>query len=102
LTGADAGGSINHGALMSTLLLAATLLCADGVRSYEVRLASDGWESTERQDQRLVQRRHYSDWHRVERTLERYKNQIADLRAQGWRVVSTDSSSGSASSTTTE
>jgi hypothetical protein len=102
LTGADAGGSINDGGLMSTSLLAATLLYADGVRSYEVRRASDGWESTERQDQGLVRRRHYSDWHRVERTLKRFSNQIAELRAQGWRVASTDSSSRSASSITPE
>ena len=71
---------------MKTPLLAATLVRADHVRSFQVRRASPtGWEASEREDQRIVQQRRYTDWHRVELTLRRYTREIAELREQGWR-----------------
>jgi hypothetical protein len=66
-------------------LLSTTLVRNDHVRSFRIRQAPAGWESSERQDQRVVQRRRHTDWHRVEQTLTRYSREIAELREQGWR-----------------
>ena len=70
---------------MKKALLTARLVRANRVRSYHIRPTSAGWEASAREDERLVQERSYSDWHRVERTLERFRDEIAELRAQGWR-----------------
>jgi hypothetical protein len=70
---------------MKKALLTARLVRADRVRSYHIGPTSAGWEASSREDERLVQERSYSDWHRVERTLERFRDEIAELRAQGWR-----------------
>ena len=70
---------------MKTPLLAATLIRGDRIRSYQVRQTSQGWEASEREDQRVVRTRHYSDWHRVEHVLQRLTHEISQLRAQGWR-----------------
>ena len=73
---------------MPTHLLATTLVRGDHVRSFEVRPARAdewfGWEASEHQDERLVQQQRYSDWHRVERILNRFTRQISELRQQGW------------------
>ena len=66
-------------------LLAATLIRGDRTRSYQVRQTSDGWEAFAREDQHVVRRRHYSDWHRVEHVLQRLMCEISQLRAQGGR-----------------
>jgi hypothetical protein len=70
---------------MKRALLTARLVRANRVRSYHIRTASAGWEASTREDERLVQERTHSDWHRVERTLKRFRDEIAELRAQGWR-----------------
>ena len=70
---------------MKRALLTARLVRANRVRSYHIRPTAAGWEASAREDERLVQERSYSDWHRVERTLERFRDEIAQLRAQGWR-----------------
>jgi hypothetical protein len=70
---------------MKRALLAARLLRANRVRSYHVLQTPGGWEASAREDERVVQERSYSDWHRVEHTLEKFRDEIADLRAQGWR-----------------
>jgi hypothetical protein len=73
---------------MPTHLLATTLVRGDHVRSFEVRPARReqwfGWEASERQDQRLVQQQRFSDWHRVERAINRFIAEISALRQQGW------------------
>ena len=71
---------------MTTPLLATTLVHAEHVRSFHVRTAAchAGWEAAEREDQRVVLRL-YTDWHRVEQTLDRFARDIAQLREQGWR-----------------
>ena len=71
---------------MITPLLATTLVRNDHIRSFRIRQAHPtGWESSELQDQRVVQRRRHTDWHQVEQTLIRYSREIAELREQGWR-----------------
>ena len=71
---------------MTTPLLAATLVRADHVRSFEVRAAAlAGWEVSEHEDHRLLRQRHHSDWHQVERTLTRFARAIEELGEEGWR-----------------
>jgi hypothetical protein len=66
-------------------LLAMTLVRNDHVRSFRIRQAPAGWESSELQDQRIVQQKCHADWHRVEQTLTRFTREIAELREQGWQ-----------------
>jgi hypothetical protein len=67
-------------------LLATTLVRADHVRSFHAHPAPlSGWEVSEREDQHVVQRQHYADWHRVERALTDFRRKIAGLVEQGWR-----------------
>ncbi len=71
---------------MSTHLLAKKLVRAGRVRSYEVRPVSPiGWEASQSEDQHVVEKIRYDDWHRVERTLARFMREIAELREQGWQ-----------------
>jgi hypothetical protein len=71
---------------MRTPLLAARLVRADHVRSFQICPALPaGWEASERDNQRVVQEQRLKDWHRVEQALTRFKRQIVDLRDQGWR-----------------
>jgi hypothetical protein len=71
---------------MVTPLLAKTLVRNNHVRSFHIRQACPtGWEASELQDQRVVQRQRQTDWHRVEQTLTRYAREIAALREQGWQ-----------------
>jgi len=63
-----------------------TLVRADHFRSFRVRTTRPaGWEASEREDQRIIAERHYSDWHRVEEAVRCFQQHIADLRAAGWR-----------------
>lgn len=72
---------------MKTSLLVATLIGADGVRVYEVRHTPEGWESWARENQRIVEARHYTDWHRVEHKLAQFNFEITALQARGWQLV---------------
>ena len=73
---------------MTMPLLDTTLVRADHIRSFQVcRLRPEGWEVAEQEDGRGVRRQLYTDWHRVERALERFAREIAQLRDQGWSEV---------------
>ena len=73
---------------MSTPLLAATLVHADRVRSFHVRPTFPaGWEASESENQEVVHSQRQTDWHRVERTLLRFAQQIAELKERGWREI---------------
>lgn len=62
---------------------------ADHVRLYSVSGRShDGWEIRSEEDRALTKHAWYRDWHRVERTLELFRREIADLTAQGWQIQS--------------
>jgi hypothetical protein len=43
------------------------------------------WEASEREGQHIVQLQRHTDWHRVERTLERFGREIEELKEQVWR-----------------
>jgi len=71
-----------------TRVFAARLVNADHVRAFDIRAVSpNGWEVLERVDDRVIQQRYVSDWHRVERNLSQFTREIADLQARGWSVL---------------
>ena len=47
-----------------------------------------GWELRVEEDQAVVSRVHYTDWHRVERALGAVERLVSELEAGGWRVES--------------
>jgi hypothetical protein len=66
-------------------LFAKVLVRAPHVRSFEVTSAPmSGWEVFARAGDAIVEQRHYSDWHRVERVLTRFRREISELERQGW------------------
>ena len=67
-------------------LLATSLARGGHVRLFRVQSSSPaGWEASEREGQRILLQRHYSDWHRVELTLARFTREIEALKGEGWR-----------------
>jgi hypothetical protein len=67
------------------LVFAKVLVRAPQVRSFEIAPGPvAGWEVSERTGDHVVQQRHYTDWHRVERVLTRFRREISELRNQGW------------------
>jgi len=60
-----------------------TLVREGEVRSFQICVGPDGWEVSEKDDQKIA-RHHHADWHHVERTLMRFDDEIAALRLQGW------------------
>ena len=59
----------------------------DRVRNYFVSNGTaDGWEIKREENHRPTKHVWCHDWHRVERSLERFRREIADLTAQGWQV----------------
>ena len=65
-------------------VFAKKLVRAGEVRSYQIRMGSNGWEAS-KQDEQTVARQHHEDWHQVERTLTKFELEIETLRGQGWR-----------------
>jgi hypothetical protein len=43
-----------------------------------------GWEVRDEQDDRVLKHMHYTDWHRVERTLSVFNLTIDELESRGW------------------
>lgn len=73
---------------MTEPLLEETLVRAGRMRSFHIDAApAVGWEASERVNERIVQKQRYTEWHRVERTLSRFKRTIQALRDQGWLEV---------------
>ena len=56
-------------------------------RRYSIRTTESGWEVREEQDQEILRRSCYQDWHRVERARLRFTLKLDVLREQGWREV---------------
>jgi hypothetical protein len=62
-----------------------TLVRSRHVRYFEIdALPASGWIASEREDERVVQQRRYTDWHRVERAAKIFMREVANLRRQGW------------------
>jgi hypothetical protein len=49
-----------------------------------------GWELLIEEDNAIVSRVHYTDWHRVERALAAVTRRISELEAGGWRTLVRD------------
>jgi hypothetical protein len=63
-----------------------TLVRSVHVRSFAITVdAVAGWEIFEREDERVVCRQRYTDWHRVERVAQRLSRVVADLQREGWQ-----------------
>jgi hypothetical protein len=54
------------------------------VRRFTIREVGFGWEIREEQDTRVVRHVHYDDWHRVERALMTFREQVLELEEKGW------------------
>ena len=48
--------------------------------------ALGGWELTVEEDDAVVSRVLYTDWHRVERALSAVTRRVSELEADGWRL----------------
>jgi hypothetical protein len=48
---------------------------------------NDGWEVRDVQDDRVLKQVCYTDWHRVERALNRFHLQIDELESKGWASI---------------
>jgi hypothetical protein len=70
---------------VTSLVFAKVLVRAPHVRSFQITAAPlAGWEVSERTGDAVVEQHHYSDWHRVERALTRFRQEISELMRQGW------------------
>lgn len=75
-------------------MLSITLHRAEHVRRYSIQpIRHLGWEVTLEEDRTLKYHTRYDDWHRVERALESFRREVAELTAQGWVVHATPHSS---------
>jgi hypothetical protein len=62
-----------------------TLVRGPHVRSFRIHpVPTTGWIASEEADQRVVLRRQFTDWHRVERAVTRFMGEVAELRREGW------------------
>jgi hypothetical protein len=47
-----------------------------------------GWELLIEEDNAVVSRVRYTDWHRVERAMASITRRVSELEAAGWRALS--------------
>jgi hypothetical protein len=45
---------------------------------------TDGWEIRAEEDNRVLKRAVYTDWHRVERAMGVFDLQVDELESRGW------------------
>jgi hypothetical protein len=63
-----------------------TLVRASETRSFHVdKSAPVGWRTVSAANDRVSHERQRTEWHRVERDIERFAREIDELRRQGWR-----------------
>lgn len=73
-----------------TAIFEKTLVRAGQIRSFALHRGPEaGWHSFERAGEQDPHRQHYTDWHQVERVLERFRRSIAELRHEGWHEPET-------------
>jgi len=64
------------------------VVSANRVRHYSVAPAAvAGWEVKLEENDAVRWREIYEDWHRVERRLDRMKQEVSDLVEQGWTIL---------------
>jgi hypothetical protein len=67
------------------------VVSAEHVRRYSIVLAeSSGWEASLEEDRSLCWRETQADWHRMERTLARFRREVSELLDRGWRIEQRD------------
>jgi hypothetical protein len=63
-----------------------TLVRASETRSFQVlKNAASGWRTMALANDCVADQRDRTEWHRVERDLERFAREIDALRREGWR-----------------
>jgi hypothetical protein len=66
-------------------MYARTLRKAHQTRRFTIHLAgASGWEVRDEQDERVIRRAHYTDWHRVERARMSFAREAVMLYDAGW------------------
>lgn len=64
------------------------VVSANRVRHYSVTpAAAAGWEVKLEENHAVRWREIYEDWHRVERRVDRMKQEVSDLVEQGWTIL---------------
>ena len=59
---------------------------AGEIRRFTITDAGNaGWEVREEEGSRVIWRRRYNDWHRVERARMSFATQALELAASGWK-----------------
>jgi hypothetical protein len=71
--------------MMTSAVFEKTLVHGPHVRSFRIRPElHEGWLASEEADRQVIRRRKYTDWHRVEREVTRFRGEVAELRRRGW------------------
>jgi len=66
-------------------MFAKELSRAGHTRKFSIQdLGSAGWEVRDEQDGRVLRAVRYTDWHRVERAVNRFNLQMHELEDAGW------------------
>jgi hypothetical protein len=61
---------------------------AGHVRKFSItKKGGSGWEVRDIQDERVLRQVYYTDWHRVERTVNIFNILIDDLESRGWAAT---------------
>ena len=69
-------------------MFAVSLRQSEHTREYSIAsLGRLGWEVRVEEDRQPTRVARYSDWHRVERALARFRREVSDLTAHGWQQI---------------
>jgi len=69
-------------------MFSVSLRHSDHTKQYSIAsLGRLGWEVRIEEDRQATRVARYSDWHRVERALARFRREVGDLTAHGWEHV---------------
>jgi hypothetical protein len=68
-------------------MFARELTNAGHVRRFTIEQDNDGWEVQVEEDETVLRRVHYTDWHRVERALSSVTREVLALEDTGWTTV---------------
>jgi len=69
-------------------MFAKTLTDGRHTRHFSIEeIGYDGWEVRQVEDSRLITRKRYTDWHRVERALALFALEVEALERQGWQAA---------------